>query len=234
MKNNTKNLIGLGAIAVLLTGCTSVQTQRGTTGFERPHATPEQEAIIVRSDIPVRVVEKGTTSTDVKALVASELAQVGFAVNDAAPYLTVALNTKMNPFDSFGNYHVYEGGCFISVTRDDTQVLLKKQIRKKGSRELEKGRALDAAEDLLAPEVAKEVIRVCTEKTTGVSSVIVTLTGYSDAKALQFSSKIRKKSGILSCRRIDEGKKFYKYRIIYNATHHTDGIQTIVRNAAGK
>ncbi len=231
MKNNTKNLIGLGAIAILMTGCASVQTQRGTTGFERPHATPEQEAIIVRSDIPVRVVEKGTTSTDVKELVSSELAQAGFAVNNAAPYLTVSLSTKMIPFDSFGNYHIYEGGCFISVTRDDSQVLLKKQIRKKGGRELGEGRALDAAEDLLAPEVAKEVIRVCTEKTTGVSSVIVTLKGDSDERARQFSSKIRKRSGILSCRRIDEEKKLYIYRIIYNAANYPDGIQTIVRSA---
>ncbi len=234
MKKKVKNAIGLGAITIFLTGCSTVETNRGTRGIDRQHVTPVQESIIVRSDIPVRVVEHGSESTDVKDLVSSELAQAGFAINDATPYITVSLATKVIPFDSFGGYHIYEGGCFINVTREDSRVLLNKQIRKKGNRELEKGRAFDAAEDLLAPEVAEEVIRVCTEKTTGVGSVIVTLKGISDKRALQFSSAMRKRRGILSCRRIDEDKKLYIYRIIYNASNYPDGIQTIVNRAAGK
>lgn len=208
--------VGMG----LLTGCHTLQIE------------DVKETQIVRSEIPVQVREKRSKSLDVKALVESELAQAGFAVNQADPFMTVTLNSRYSPFDSFGNYNVYEGGCFVNVTRADSQVFLNKQMNVQGERQLEEERALDAAEDALATAVAKEVVAVCNEKTTGVSSKLVTLKGYEEEDLSRFSATLRKTSGVLSCRRIKDGRKEIQYRVIYDARKFPDGIYTLIRNAA--
>lgn len=230
-KSNVIQMMVLLGGGAFLTGCSTMTVEQGTARYERPAASPSGEAQIVRSEIPVRVVEKRSESIDVKALVESELAQVGFAVNDADPFITVALNSRYSPFDSFGNYKVYEGGCFVEVTRADSQVLLNKQMNVKGTRQLEDGRALDAAEDALAAVVAKEVVAVCNEKTTGVNSVIVSMKRYSEDELTRFSAKMRGLSGVLSCRRISDGGKTIQYRVIYDARKFPDGILSVVKNA---
>lgn len=232
----TIGMFSLLIAGLLLTGCSTMKVEPGTAGLERPASGPAGEAQIVRSTIPVKVVDSSAKKTkgtsDVKSLVESQLAQAGFAVKDSTPFITVNLSTMFTPVDSFGSYKVYEGGSFINVTRADSQVLLKKQIRAKGDRQLEDGRAIDAAQDQLAAEVAKEVVAVCNEKTTGISSVIASLKNYSEKELTRFSGKMRDMSGILSCRRIADGGKTIQYRVIYDARKFPDGILTLVKNAA--
>lgn len=238
MKNMiaVKTLGWLSAAAFLLTGCSTMNMSQGTIGYEKPAGSSAQEAQIVRDQIPVQVVDtsaaKSAGTSDVRALVASELAQAGFNVTDAAPYITVNLSTIFTPFDSFGNYQVYEGGSFISVTRDDSKLLLKKQIRVKGDRQLEAGRAIDSAENNLSADVAAEVVKVCSEETTAVSSVLVTLNGYFDWRVDRFANEMRGTKGILSCRRISEGEKTAQYRVVYDARRFPDGIKKVVEEAS--
>ena len=235
MKNFLKGMAVTLAGASLLTGCSTMDARQGTDKFDREATDPVGEAEIVRAQIPLRVVDaslvQSSSTRDLCSLVESQLAGAGFAVKDADPFVTVRLSTRMTPFSSLGNYKVYEAGCGISVTRADSQVLFNEQVSVKGERKLEEGRAVDSAEEKLAAVVGQMVANACAEKTTGVESMIVTFNRKSESSMTSFSRAMRKKPGILSCRRIKEAGRMAEYRVVFDAREYPDGITRVLKQA---
>jgi len=217
-------LLGLGFLA----GCGTVTIEQGSSPAIQPQMDQAGETQILRALIPVGIRGLGTTE---RTLVAGMLTDEDYLVTDSAPFITVSLNPGYSLFDTFGNYHVYEGTCAVSIRRMDGKILGSEVLSVKGERSLDKTRALLSTKRKAAAAAADYVLEQCRLGTTGVESVILSFTDFAERRAHGAATRLRKKDGIFSCDRIREVGNTIQYRLIYSADIYPDGMRREVDRA---
>jgi hypothetical protein len=222
-----KKLFFLLLCPVFLSGCGTVMVEPASSSAIRPRTDSQGETKILRSRIPVSVRGGASENT----LVTGSLTDAGYLVTGGSPFITVLLNPDYRLFDTFGNYHVYEGTCSVSIRRADGKTLGSEIFSVKGDRQLDKPKALLAAQRKTAQAVSEYILGQCRAVTTGIESKIVSFNGYPEWRVRSATDRLRAKRGIFSCERIAEQGAAVQYRLIYSTDAFPDGIRYEIEQA---
>ena len=207
---------------------------------------------IAQTRIPLQVIVNNSDRDFYRAgrTIAGNIANLGFEITDAKPFLTVAIaNGNLTQFDKYGNYYVYKAEAEVTIHRNiydyiktshgNYNLLAEDTITSKGTRKLGQDEAAKSAAKELGKEASNWVEDVCKREMTGIKGEKVYLdrsmlnmafaglfsnTNSFETCMNEMLKKIASRPGILYCIEAGRDNNSIIIEILYRKKDYNNGV----------